>query len=113
MDIDDVIKAIKMWATNNPHVRRVYIFGSRVKDNFREDSDLDIALDIDKSENDTNRLATWVYESKAWKQELQTLIPSFNIDLQWFDPNGSTKTVEAGIKNGSILVYERNKHTKG
>jgi predicted nucleotidyltransferase len=107
MEIDKVNKTLRLWAGEKPFIRRVFIFGSRAKGAYEEDSDLDIAIEFDKFENDSNQLATWLSESEAWTQEIEALIPNIKIDLQWHDPSGSTKTIDKGIKDGSIMVYER------
>jgi len=107
MGIDKLTIALRLWAGEKPFIRRVFIFGSRAKGTYGEDSDLDIAIEFDKFENDSNHLATWVTESDAWKQEIEALIPDIKIDLQWHGPSGSTKTIDKGIKDGSIKVYEK------
>lgn len=107
MGIDKLTIALRLWAGEKPFIRRVFIFGSRAKGTYGEDSDLDIAIEFDKFENDSNHLATWVTESGAWKQEIEALIPAIKIDLQWQDPSGGTKTIDKGIKDGSIKVYEK------
>ena len=107
METDKFIRALRLWAGDKPFIRRVFIFGSRAKNTYTEDSDLDIAIEFEKFENDSNHLATWITESGAWKKELEALIPAIKIDLQWHDPSGSTKTIDKGIKDGSIKIYEK------
>jgi len=107
MEINDIIIALILWAWRKPFIQRVFIFGSRAKGVYKEDSDLDIAIEFDKFENDSNHLATWLSESGKWKQEIEALIQDIEIDLQWHDPYGSTKIIDKGIIDGSIMIYER------
>jgi len=109
MDQNIIIKNLRLWASEIPHMRRVFIFGSRVKGNYRPDSDLDIAIDFDKSENDTNCLATWIFHKDKWCKEIEALIPNMCIDLEWLDPHGETPIIQASIDQASIIVYKRNK----
>jgi len=46
MNIKELIKIVAQWAHDEPLVTKVYIFGSRARDDYREDSDLDVAVEI-------------------------------------------------------------------
>jgi predicted nucleotidyltransferase len=107
MKIDKLTRTLRLWAVGKPFIRRVFLFGSRAKGTYGEDSDLDIAIEFDKFENDSNHLATWLSESGAWKKEIEALIPNIKIDFQWHDPSGSTEVIDKGIKDCSLIVYER------
>jgi hypothetical protein len=50
-------------------------------------------------------LATWMFETKGWKDELQQLIPC-NVQLERYHPE-QTPTVARGLERSSILVYEK------
>ena len=107
MKIDKLTRTLRLWAGGKPFIRRVFLFGSRAKGTYGKDSDLDIAIEFDKFENDSNHLATWLSESGAWKKEIESLIPNIKIDFQWHDPSGSTEVIDKGIKDCSLIVYER------
>ena len=99
-------RALISWASLNPRVLRVIIFGSRVKGTHSQDSDLDIAVEIESGEDSDATLATWMRFSAEWRTELSSMLP-FRIDLQWRDSFGETRVIEKGISEASELVYER------
>ena len=91
---NDVRDAIVGWVEATPRIRRVWVFGSRAKGNPRTDSDLDIAVEIEPVADSEETLPVWMANSDKWQSELQQHI-SFAVDLEWFDPDGSTPKVRA------------------
>ncbi|REG87060.1 nucleotidyltransferase domain-containing protein [Algoriphagus antarcticus] len=51
--LDADVEAISGVLSNHPKVEKAYIFGSRAKGNFKNGSDVDIALKGDKMDFDT------------------------------------------------------------
>ena len=45
MSLDSILLCLGMWADQRGYVDRVWVFGSRVRGDHREDSDLDILID--------------------------------------------------------------------
>lgn len=103
---ENVKKVLRTWAKHNKLVRKIYIYGSWAKGEANHESDLDVALEIDKERNDQNTLATWFCEKTKWYSELQPLIPS-KLHLEWNDTEGSTPHITFGIQECSILIYQR------
>lgn len=95
---------IAEWVIHHRLIRRVFLFGSRVRNAHREDSDLDIAIELIYPNIDT-ALAHWSFESDAWKDELQKFVP-WRVDLQLLCPQG-TAAIVSGVERSSILIYER------
>lgn len=104
MNLGGVQAHIAAWAIHQRLIRRVFLFGSRVRNDHREDSDLDIAIELIYPDIDT-ALANWSFESDTWKRELQEFVP-WQIDLQLLCSQG-TATIVSGVAQSSILVYER------
>lgn len=105
MDLEAIKARLADWCAANPFVLQAYIFGSRSRNDFTAESDLDIALVISPMPADSNSLATWINQSKAWKAELETLLP-FKIDLHQLDDR-ATPTIKSGIESSSVLVFSR------
>jgi hypothetical protein len=80
-----------------------------VRSNYRDDSDLDLAFEIDKAANDSNAFATWIFEKQRWEKDLAKII-NLKLHLELLD--NDTPTVQAGVKSGSVVLYAR-KTTKG
>jgi uncharacterized protein len=102
----NVSDSVARWAAENPDVRRVWVFGSRAKDTHRPDSDIDIALELEPVGDSEETLTRWIVNSDLWRSQLQGRIDA-KVDLEWFDPDGSTRTIEAGLSDAKVLIYER------
>lgn len=92
------------WALSQHLIERVYFFGSRVRGTHRINSDLDIAIQLIYPEPDT-AAAHWSFEEPQWTAQLSSLIP-WQLDLELLCPPDSP-TISAGIKESSLLVYQR------
>lgn len=104
MDASELGNIIAEWARGEPLVVRAYIFGSRARGDYREDSDLDVAVEIRRGAGDENVLETWIFERKRMEERLAKLLP-YKLQLENLD-NSNTPTVLSGIQRSSMLVYE-------
>jgi predicted nucleotidyltransferase len=104
MDINTIKRKLSEWARSEPLINKVYIFGSRAREDYREDSDLDMAIEINKLSYDEEVLATWINEKDRLERRLLTLFPSLKLQIELLD-NEQTPTVLSGIKRSVILVY--------
>lgn len=79
MELSQIARLVSWWARGKPLVKRVYLFGSRVRGDHGPDSDVDIAVELDpavfRGVDESGGLATWMFETKEWKEELEKLIP--------------------------------------
>ena len=97
--------AIAKWAVFQPVVRKVYLFGSRVRGTHRPDSALDVAVEIVTMPCDEDPLTTWTCEAGRLKASIAGIVPIF-IDLNWYGGAEVTPCVHAGIEASSIVVYD-------
>jgi predicted nucleotidyltransferase len=97
---------LREWASATPCVRKVWIFGSRAKGTFQDGSDLDVAVQIDPVNPDETPYASWFHEKAEWHAQLQLRL-RVKLDLEWFDPNGSTPTIAKALSEGGVVIYER------
>jgi predicted nucleotidyltransferase len=104
-EIEHDIEVIRRWAAANPIVERVHIFGSRVRGTHRPDSDLDVAIEHGVMPGDADHFTTAIGERSTWADELQALAKC-KLDVWSYRP-GDTPKVEAGIRESSVVVYER------
>lgn len=104
MTLEEAKLLVASWATQQRLIRRIFFFGSRVRDEHRPDSDLDIAFELIYPNMNTSA-AHWAFESDAWVLALSSLLP-WKLDLQLFNPQ-DTPTIANGIDRSSILVYEQ------
>lgn len=104
MTLSEAEKVVQTWVAAQQIVSSVYFFGSRVRGQHREDSDLDIAIEIIYEEDGTS-LAHFMFEKPHWLAELQELLP-WKLDIQRYHSAG-TPTIAAGLVESSIVVYKR------
>jgi predicted nucleotidyltransferase len=79
------LKSIRDWATKEPRIEAVYLFGSRACGKYGEHSDVDLALLLGGNEEDPER-PFWKHNDERIKTELKALLP-VPIDahvLNWF-----------------------------
>jgi uncharacterized protein len=102
-DIEErVVDSIVRWAAEIPELRRVWVSQSRAKGGHRPNSDVDIAVELEPVGDSEETLTRWLFHAERWESQLRRRIAA-KIDLEWFDPDGSTRTIEAA----KALVYER------
>ncbi len=109
MNLVLVVENLRVWAAGNPLVLRVWLFGSRTRDDYKSDSDLDVAVELDPSQyggsDESGGIATWMFETGAWKDELQSLSP-YKIQLEQYI-EGQTPTIAGALARSSKLIYEK------
>jgi predicted nucleotidyltransferase len=109
MDIGSLSEDLCRWAASKPLVNRLWIFGSRARGDYRPDSDLDVAIELDLSAasgvDESGGLATWMLDTTGWRDELQQLT-GLAVDLQHFD-GPRTPTIQSGLQQSSLLVYAK------
>lgn len=100
------IQTLRSWAESQPHVRRLWIFGSRLKGTQRVDSDLDIAMEVDPVGGDETAAVTWVAHRQEWERAL-AMLTRYNVQLHEFDSTNPTSKVVGYVSCCSVLVYAR------
>ena len=109
MTLTPIAESVVTWAIGKPLVRRIWFFGSRVRGDHRVDSDLDIAIELDPAEftgvDESQGLATWMFEADGWREQLQAVVP-FPVQVEQYI-EGQTPTITDAIKLASSLIYEK------
>jgi uncharacterized protein len=109
MELPEVASVLSTWARGQPLVKRVYLFGSRVRGEHGPQSDIDIAVELDpvafRGADDSGGLATWMFEAPAWREELKQLIP-LKVQLERYHRE-QTPTIGKALAESSQLIYEK------
>jgi len=92
---------LRQWAATAPSVRRVWVFGSVAKGKMSP-SDIDVAVELDAAEP----TLVWLDNVSEWRSKLQALLP-IKLQLEYFDPKGSTPTISKSLSEAKCLIYER------
>ncbi|MCF5098994.1 MULTISPECIES: nucleotidyltransferase domain-containing protein [Pseudomonas] len=102
MEIDDMAAAIASWASTQPLIRKVYLFGSRVRGTHMPSSDLDVAVEVCTLQGDSGAFTTWTGEAHRLKALIVGVVP-VNIDLEWYGGEADTPRIHAGLQESSIV----------
>jgi uncharacterized protein len=95
------LSIVAKWAASKHRIRRVWLYGSRVKGTHRTDSDLDVCVQIDplKTEEEKELVQG---QQKIWRHELSALC-GMKVHLEPY----ATEQQKSFIAAGGELVYER------
>lgn len=93
---------VSRWACEKPIIKRVYFFGSRVKQTQHDDSDLDVAIELDVLDGNA-ALGHFQMEEESWRRDLVNFIP-WAIDIQLLH-SVTTPNVCKYLLDGYELVY--------
>ncbi len=109
MTKEEIVTALHVWALTKPEVQRGYVFGSRARDDFQVDSDLDVAVELVDGLDECNGLAYWMFECDIYQSELDKLF-SYTVDLEQLTPD--TPTIISAIERSSYLAYDKDHHLR-
>jgi len=97
-----VADRLACWAAENPGIRRVWVFASPPEGTSR----LDVAVELEPVGDSEETLPVWMAHSESWRSQLQSRLLR-RVDLEWFDPDGSTRGLRPDPGEKKTLVYER------
>ena len=104
-DLDAIAEAIAEWATTEPLIDTVWLFGSRLGDDYRPDSDLDMAIRLRMEEDLCEQQLCWHDNCARWKDHLNQ-VTERDVDLEMGHPL-IAPTVWKYIAAGSRVAYRR------
>ena len=94
--------SLRDWAQSKNTIRRFWIYGSRLRGTQREDSDLDVAIEIDTIES-LEEQVRFGPTRMMWKKELEVLTPNWTVHVEM---HGTLK-VDQFVACCGMLVYVR------
>lgn len=89
-------EALKRFFSSKP-VRRAYLFGSYVRDEADESSDIDILVELDHSHPIGMKFF-------SYKEELEQLL---NVKVDLLSTEGLSRYVKPYVDKDKVLIYER------
>ena len=104
-DLSAITGAIAEWATTEPLIDTVWLFGSRLGNDYRRDSDLDVAVRLRVQEDLMEQQLCWHDNYARWKEQLDQ-ITNRDVDLEMGHPL-IAPTIWNYIAAGSRIVYLR------
>jgi len=107
MELPFIQSIVAEWAASQSLIRRAWLYGSRVRGTHRIDSDIDVAVEVDRLPQDDTEWGTFMWVSDGLLQSLELALP-LQVDLQFYGGSIETPTIHSGLEHSSILAYERN-----
>ena len=83
----------------------MWLFGNRA-DTRAPDGRIDIALELQPVADSEETMTVWMANCDRWRSELETRVGR-TVELDWLDPDGATRTAQAGSGEFRRLVYQR------
>lgn len=90
------------WAESKPQIRRLWLYGSRIKGAPRPDSDLDIAIEILPIRDEQDKEIFIDRTFREWRVELQNL-SHFTVHLEPWASEGTD--VAKYVEETGVLIY--------
>jgi uncharacterized protein len=107
--LDQIVSVVATWAAKQPLVGRAWVFGSRARGEEKDESDIDIAVELDLASaqrvDESGGTATWMLKCGDWDSELASLFP-VPVDLEQF-MGAKTPAIKAAIRGSSVLAYTK------
>jgi predicted nucleotidyltransferase len=107
-DLATWVSTLASWAANKPQIAELWLYGSRVRGDHRDNSDLDVAVVMAGNAKET-RYGNWVALAGKWERELAPLVP-VTIDLDIGDKDISQTIVSHALRREGRKVYCRSEN---
>ncbi|WP_102063198.1 MULTISPECIES: nucleotidyltransferase family protein [unclassified Pseudomonas] len=112
MHIDLIASVVSAWAGKHKSISRVWLFGSRVRGDHRDDSDIDIAVEVIAPSQDFDCLSVWIEERPKLLSSISSQLP-MPVHLEWYGGQIETPTIDRGLLRSSLIVFERMSNSDG
>ncbi|MEH2494562.1 putative nucleotidyltransferase [Bradyrhizobium sp. AZCC 1678] len=97
--------ALAEWAEARPEIIRLWVIGSRATGRAREDSDLDLTVELQLGPGDSNELVALIASRNEWAAQLTSLMGLIVKDIQ-LENDPDDPCFGLGRKSG-VLVFDR------
>ena len=105
-EIQSIADVLKLWASSEPDLRRVWIYGSQAHGYPSRDSDLDVAVEVLPTCGES-AYDVFVCSADDWRSKLTPRLSPYKLDLKLYDTSGAREKVRRGVDEHGVLVYER------
>ena len=105
-ELKPIAETLRLWASKEPDLRRVWIYGSQARGDASPDSDLDVAVEV-IPKGDESTYDVFVCSANDWRSRLTPQVAPHKLDLKLYDTSGAREKVRRGVEEHGVLVYER------
>ena len=103
ISIDKIRDVVTDWADSHREIKRIFLFGSRARNDYTPDSDVDLALVVLGIEGE-NSYTLYHFNKNVWKNELESALER-SISMVYLSDNGKAE-IKASIEHDCVLIYE-------
>lgn len=108
----DIIWQLCEIAEKTPVIKRMWIFGSRIKGTETQNSDLDLAIEVEWIEGQmlgvcSDPYSLWMACLPQFENEMQAICP-WKLDLQQYIDSNKTSVIHTYLEDASKQIYEKN-----
>jgi predicted nucleotidyltransferase len=96
------LRATRAWALRSARVVHAYVFGSRMRGTEHEGSDIDVAIELLKSD-DEDVITTWILDAESLQADLQRYLP-MKVHLELYASQQITPKVHNILARGYIQI---------
>lgn len=104
--LSELVTKVSAWGRSHVAIRRIWLFGSRLRVSQPADSDLVLAVEIDTIHPHESSSASWMVHHKSWRSELESVIP-YPVHLLHYDSENVGSNVVPYVEHLGSLIYER------
>jgi predicted nucleotidyltransferase len=109
LNLKETILLVQEWAKTDPYIYKVWVFGSYAKGTQHEQSDFDVAVQLDPDIlSDEQAYLYWSFDDNHTQDRLRGLI-QIQLDLQLYSLS-DTPLIVSYVSESGILVYEKPSH---
>jgi len=101
---DEELVGLQEWASSNPRVAALDVFGSRARGDHHTDSDVDVAIAL-TDDPDDEAAGLWVFRREIWNAELTDRL-GLDVRLVRLTPDDDGG-IGAGVAADSIRVFTK------
>ncbi len=98
----EAIVAMRAWFLTKPEITRVHFYGSRLVGGFTQKSDLDVAIELNFSDEPAGRFF-WQTNLDEWNKEIDAA-SHYDVHLEYLHP-ATSQNVAKYLTDGSMVIY--------
>lgn len=101
----DILESLVKEFSSDRRILKVIVFGSRVRGDYRSDSDLDIFILVDHKNRDIKDKIVGIVYSHELKADISFAVTIFSLEEMKFNERLGSPFLES-IKKEGIIIYD-------
>jgi uncharacterized protein len=106
MDLEAAKNLLTEWAKSKPCITKMWLYGSRIKGTYLDDSDLDIAIEFHFDDGNESFLSQMIHALHKYRKGLKSLL-NVTPHLEYYGGAEETPHIHRYITTESRLIYTK------